>query len=389
MQTGMNEGGEPAASPSGGAAPTGGKGAGREAYIAAMAARKGGDDDAPAEGTPAPAAPVEAAPVEPAQGSDADDAPPAAESKEEVRLDPVAEKRMAAAQKEEQRRKAAIAKERADAQAALAKERAELEAARKEIEAEQKALSEFRSLRERARFEPDAVLQNLGLAPDDLVAAASKLMLHDPKYANDPKAKEAVARMMRDRESRTAVEKTGGKVAELEAKLEATLKKLEERDSQQQGEAIVSAFLDDVEDSLTDEHPVTSRALTAAKAKASDRSVPVVERREAQQTYRAIRDELRAVAADMYRRDGIEPEPHEVAAEVEARRAAEARRWGFDPASLKQPAAAPPKKPSGPPPTVLARGNASPTQPPRKLTPDEQRAEFVRLRAAGKLSAEK
>jgi hypothetical protein len=387
MQTGINEGSPPAAAPSGPAAPAGNKGAGREAYVAAMAARKGGDE-APAEKAAPPPDPVEVAPPDVAADAvepDAGDAPPPAEAKDAVRLDPAAEKRMAVAQKEEQRRKAAIAKERAEAQAAADKRQADLDKREAEIAARAKALEDFDRLRERARYEPDAVLQNLGLAPDDLVAAASKLMLHDPKYANDPKAKEAVARMMRERESRTAVEKTGGKVAELEAKLEATLKKLEERDSHQQGEAVVSAFLDDIEDSLGDDHPITARALTAARAKASDRSIPVAERREAQQSHKAIRDEFRAVATELYRRDNVEPEPHEVAAEVEARRVAELRKWGVDPAALAQQPAAAPKKPAAPPPRVLARGNASPTQPPRKLTPEEQRAEFVRLRAAGKI----
>jgi hypothetical protein len=385
MQTILNAGAD---TPPAGAAPVADRStrqaAGRADFEAFL---KNGRSEEPVAKTaePEPAAAPDADVEADAAETPAAEPEPTAPEPDEVSLDPAAAKRLAAAQKEEQRRKAAIAKERAEAQAALAKERAEIEAARKEIEAEQKSLAEFRALKQRARIAPDAVLQHLGLGAEDMVAAASALMLHDPKYANDPKAKEAVARMMREREARGEIEKTGGEVQALKAQLDEMKKLIEQRDSHQQGEAAVAAYLDDIEDSLNDEHPVTARALTTAKAKATDRAVPVAERREAQQAYRAIRDELRAVAADLYRRDGVEPEPDEVAAEVERRRVAELRRWGVDPAVLKAAPAAPAKKSTTPPPKVLARGGAAPAEARKKLSPEEERADFIRRREIGKL----
>jgi hypothetical protein len=73
-----------------------------------------------------------------------------------------------------------------------------------------------------------------------------------------------------------------------------------------------------------------------------------------------------------------------VIAELERRRRAQLEEDGIDLAVYL----GAPKKPAGPPPPkVLGRGNAAPTTPPRKLTAQERREEFVRLKQSGKFDA--
>lgn len=301
----------------------------------------------------------------------------------EEQVDPAIAKRLAAAQKEEQRRKERLATERAALKAEQEKARAELEAERKALEADRKALEEFRALRERAKYAPAAVLQHLGLAPEDMAIAAREAWLLSPEgraaAEKDPSQREAIARMQRERELAGGVTKQGGEVAELRAKLDELNKKLETRDVEQQQQARVNEYLDSVEDAVGDDHPLIASALTSAKARATDRKLPPDERREAQQTVRHLREQFNRIAVELYERDEELPDPADVAAELERRQRAELKRWGVAPGT---PAA--PKKPAAPPAKTLAPSGGGPTAPKKALTDEEKRARFLRARESGK-----
>jgi len=370
------------------------KSAGRERFASSFRKEPAAESapDAPPPAEQPPAAEVDAAPeVEPdAPEADPADAPPPEPA--EVKLDPATAKRMAASQKEEEKRRAQIAKERTEAAAAIAKERAAVEAERKEIEATRKELEDFKALRARAKYAPGSVLQHLGLSPEDMAAAAYEAWALSPEGAKDPKVKETAARMQREREIAGRAEKADGGVAELRELVAKQNERIEQLTQRTGGQPDVEEYLNEVEDAIGDEHPALSRALTSAKAKAADRTAPVNERREARQAVKALRAEFVAVAHEMWQRDGAEPDPVEVAAEVESRRVTQMKRWGFDP-TAPAPAAAPaaaPKKAGAPPapPKILARGNPAPTPAAPKLTPEQAREKFMRDRAAGKIGAE-
>ena len=346
-------------------------------------------------GTPPPeAAAKDAPPAEVAADAEAD-APPAAEDAAaeeapEAEPDPATARSLALIAKAEQRQKAQAAAERKS----LAEERAAIEAARKEEAArrdsdpDRKAFEEFKALRARAKFAPGAALKALGLTtPEDMELAAREAWYETPagqaELAKTPGGRERLAAMQRERESRGEVERHGGKFAEMEAKLAALTERLEKQTIEQSDQAKMSEYLDSIEEALTNEHVVISKALTAARAKAADRTAPAAERKEAQATVKTIRNEFRDAAIALYQRDGVEPDPVEVAAEVERVRRAELKRWGYDPTAT---AGAPPKKPPATGRTVERVGGA-PTSPKPKLAGKELVDDIKRAVESGVLDA--
>lgn len=374
MQTSQTASDAPAPPPSGAA---GGKST-RDSLVAELDALRR-SDQSPAE--PAPEDKAEA--EEPAEEPPDDESEPAEEAEEEQgkskgkdadkgdeQLDPATAKLMAASQREEKRRREAIASERAALKAAHEKALGELEAQRREIEEHRKSLDEFRGLRERAKYAPDAVLEALGLSAEDFEPAARALYARSPAAANDPKAKATAQAMMRERE-------TAGSISELRKEIEAerkawreetaALKKeISDRERTAEAQKAVDEYLGNVQKSVSpDDAPLVARWAEKSPAK--------------------VRQAFHAVALDLLEaNDGAVPEPAEVVAEVERRRRADLEDSGFDVASILSPTKA--KASSGSPPKTLARAGASPAAPAKRLTAEEQRAEFVRRRDAGTLA---
>lgn len=380
----------PPGAPSGKAARAATRAAGREAFVSARADEPPLSPDLGDEADAAAAAAASAAPVDPvdeeneAEAALAEPAPAA----KEPPIDPAAAKRLEAAQREERRRKEQIAKERAEAKAAHDAREAKLKEREDAIAAQAKRVADYEAAVSRAKVDPIAAFHALGYAPEDLDIVAKAAWYASPAgqaaAAKDPTQRDEVMRTLRERELLGAQSKQGSEVAELRDLIAKQNERIEQMTREQSVQGVANEFLDHVEDSVGDEHPVLSRALTAAKAKAADRTLPVAERREAAQAVKALRAEFLDVARDLYQRDGVEPDPADVAAEVESRRVAQMKRWGLDPSVLAKPVE--PKKPAGtPPPRVLGKGNGAPAQPPRKLTPEEKRAEFIRNKQAGKL----
>lgn len=169
---------------------------------------------APAEqAAPAESAPAEAAEPEPETA--ADEAPVEAAP---VEADPETAKRLATVKAQEKRQREQIAKDRADALA-------QVEVRRKEIEAEWspkiEAAQRFEALAKRAKYDPAAVLEQLGLTSDDFEIAARHLYARSKAGQADPKNRAAAEQATREREQLDRITAHERKLADLEAKLTA------------------------------------------------------------------------------------------------------------------------------------------------------------------------
>ena len=104
----------------------------------------------------------------------------------------------------------------------------------------------------------------------------------------------------------------------------------------------------------------------------------------------AARHQILVVGDDMATKAQREhdpmPTPDEVLVEAEKRERIALRKRGIDPAAITAAAVvAPPKKPGDPVSKTLSRTGAGPAVVKTKLTPEEERADFIRRRDAGKL----
>ena len=355
---------------------------GRDAYVAAMAARTPPPsvaEDLADASTPAPepvadpqADPPEAdaAATETPAADVAGDAPPPEKA---PAVDAVTAARLAAAQKADRARKDARATELVAERAAIKadREKADREIAEQRAEIE-KERGQLAKLRERVKYEPDAVLAELGLDEDGFEHASRAAWARSTPGKADPQQRDAVLRAQREREqasrANAEIEAAKKEAAEARAEAVAVRKLIEERDQTAKREQAANAYLDEAAKVATasTEAPLVARWLGKSPAKA--------------------REAMGMAAMDLLERDGVVPGHAEVVAELEARERARLEDLGYDVAVLLAPAAAP--TPAGaPPPKVLPRTGGGPTQPPRKLTPEEQRAEFIRKRQAGKLDA--
>jgi hypothetical protein len=144
------------------------------------------------------------------------------------------EKRLAKVQDAEKRSREKLAAERKqfdEERAAAAKERAEMAKAREEYDA-------FLKLKEKAKLDPAAALEALGV--EDFDYAARQAYARTKAKAEDPGNREAAARAMREREAADKLTATEKRIIELE-------KRLEERDQraqvQKQAEEYMSGVL--------------------------------------------------------------------------------------------------------------------------------------------------
>lgn len=211
-----------------------------------------------------PEAPVEAAPVEaaPADEVEASEHVEAAEPVAEVAAEPAdadTSKRLATVKAQEKRLREQIAKERADARAALDAERKQFEA---DIAPKLKAAQDFETLAKRAKYDPAAVLEQLGLTDDDFELAARHLYARSKAGAADPKNRAAAEQAAREREAHDRIAAHEKKLADLEAKL--TAKEQAQAFESQRGQYLDGAL----KAVANDNAPLLSKLASKAPAKA-------------------------------------------------------------------------------------------------------------------------
>lgn len=288
-----------------------------------------GDGDSPNDGEPA--AGVDE--VDPAEAG-AEVPPPA------TKIDPDTAKRIAAAQKQEEH-----------ARKQLARDRAELDKQRAEIAEQAAALAKYEAAKRRAKYDPAAVLAELGLTDDDMEPAARALYARTKAAAADPKVRAAADAAAREREYADKLSATERRLAELEASLQDQTK-------QARQEQAVNAWLDSATKTVSDDAPLLKQALAKSPQK--------------------TRQSLFEVADLLAREIGEPPDVADVHAAWEARRRAELEEYGLDVSSILA------KKPAAPiatakPKTLGAVGTS--TTPPAAqpaLSPAEQRAALIR-----------
>jgi ferritin-like protein len=225
----------------------------------------------------------------------------------EAKADPDLQKRLAVVAKHERR-----AKEReAAVKAAIEKERGELRREREAIEREIRdakgEIDRFAQLKDRARFDPAGVLKALGLVDDDFGPAARQLWALTKEQAQDPRNREAAARMMKDRESED-------RITRLERELAEQKKAASEHTERARAAEKAEAYLANVIKAATDEHPLAKRLIEKSPQKSRER-------------FAAIADEL-------FDREGDLPDADDVLAEYEKRRRAELEDDGVDVAAM-------------------------------------------------------
>jgi hypothetical protein len=210
--------------------------------------------------------------------------------------DPEANKRLGKIQAQEKRSRDKIAKEREQ----LAADKAKLEQDRQQVAAERAELEAFKKAKERAKLDPVAYLEAGGVDDFDY---ASRQAFARAKAATNPENREAAARLMRERETETKVER-------IERELAETKQMLAQRDQQQAFEASRGQYLEHTVKAIDDSAPI-AKALAAKN--------PAKLRAALWQTAERLIEE----------NDGDVPEPEEVIAAYEATRKAELDELGI------------------------------------------------------------
>lgn len=223
--------------------------------------------------------------------------------------DPELARRLEKIQRQEKRAKDAVAEARAE----LERERA---AFSKEQEEWRPKVERFQKLVERAKYDPVAVLVELGFEDGDFEPAARQLYAHSVEGRKDPSLREQSARTLRDRETTSRLE-------QIEAENKKLREEMQEREQRATEEQRIAAYMGRVEKAAGDDTPLVSRMLEKAPEK--------------------TRAQLRQVAEHLYEQTGEAADPADVVAKLEEVRRAEFEELGFDiPAAGKR--AAPKKK---------------------------------------------
>lgn len=113
----------------------------------------------------------------------------------------------------------------------------------------------------RAKIDPAAVLEALGLSPDDMEYAGQQCHARSKAAATDPRYRAAAERAIRDREAAETAAANAKRIAELEAKIEG-------KDSQAEADRELDTYFGRVFRKATDATPVTAR-LIARRPKAA------------------------------------------------------------------------------------------------------------------------
>ena len=307
---------------------------------------------APAEqAAPAEAAPAEAAEPEPAADEAANDNAAPVEAAPVETADPETAKRLATVKAQEKRQREQIAKDRADALA-------QVEVRRKEIEAEWspkiEAAQKFEALAKRAKYDPAAVLEQLGLTSDDFELAARHLYARSKAGQADPKNRAAAEQATREREQLDRITAHERKLADLEAKLTA-------KEQAQAFESQRGQYLD-----LTIKAVANDNAPLLAKLASKDPN--------------KARAALWRTAEQLFDQTGEFPDSDDVITAWETQRRAELEDLGIDVTTSTKPAAPAAPRPG----KTLSNGHgAAPANSNAPKTRQEEREEVLREMARG------
>lgn len=261
--------------------------------------------------------------------------------------------RLAAIRKEQQRGLAKLTAERQAFQDELAALRPELE-----------ELRAFRQLKARAKYEPEAVLEHLGLGEDDWEPAAERIFTRSPKGRTDPRYRERVQRDSQVRQDRDQLSAATRRIEELENRIASG-----------ETETMVAEYLSTVVDAADDESPLVGRLITSDK-------------KHAMKLLRAKARELTVAG------DGEVPDAADVIAALEQDRRSELERLGIDvdvalkatPKPKTMPAAK--TKPAKTPSNGQGTAKAAPARPTPRSRDEEREegfADVVRALKSGKL----
>lgn len=324
-------------------------GADRATVLAEMASMT---VDPVVEAAPVESAPAEVLPAEDAPAVDVvEDAPAEAVEAAPADADPETGKRLATIKAQEKRQREQIAKDRTDARAALDAERRQFE---QDIAPRLKAAQDFEALAKRAKYDPTAVLEHLGLTTDDFELAARHLYARSKAGQADPKNRAAAEQAIRERESTDRISAHEQKLAALEAKLTA-------RDQAQQFESQRGQYLDlTIKAVANDNAPLLSKLAAKAPEKA--------------------RAALWQTAERLFVQTGEMPDHEDVITAWESQRRAELADLGIDVATSARPAAAPVVRPG----KSLGNGHgAAPANGNAPRTRQEERDDVLREMARG------
>lgn len=275
-----------------------------------------------------------------------DDEPPLDDGEE----DPVLAKRLAQIKREETRARDALRAQADEAKAEITAKRAELE---REYRPRIEAAEKYEQVAKTAKRDPAAVLMSLGLDNADLAAAAKQIFLMSQGDAADPRLRAQAAEALRAREQESKLDATARELAELKEE-----KKREREQAEHQRNA--ETYMGTVTNAVTDAYPLLTAQLKTAPERAHNA--------------------LAALAVEIHQDSGEVPEPADLIAEYEKRRAADLAELGIDVSALKKKPVAEKKQATT---TLTAKARQTPT-PPRTapLTREELKAQTVKeLRA--------
>lgn len=267
-------------------------------------------------------------------------------------------KRLQVIKQAEERSRKALAQEKADAIAEIQQARQDLE--RMQTEWKPK-LESFERLKARAKYEPAAVLSELGLTDEDFEFASKDAFLRSKAAAADPKSKAELARATKEREH-------GDEIAVLKRELAETRKLITERDQRGQHERAVNEYLDSAVKAASDETPLLRTLVEKNPTRA--------------------RAELEKVAFELAEQHGAPVTAAEVALAFEERRRADLEQYGVDLGAIAKKKPATPAPPAPRPGASLPAAPSGTTQVKTKQTREELIAQTLRDLESGNIPAE-
>ena len=224
---------------------------------------------------------------------------------------------------------------------------AELDARESELKEARAEVAEFKSLISRMKnpYEVGDVLIELGLSEDDAEAASQALYARSKKYANDPKAREAITRAKGERELREEV-----------SNLKKWREERETRDREAQESAAAQErgmkFLGDAAKLATEKTPLAATYLERSPERAYQR--------------------MAEITARLWDQTGEQPAAKKVIVELERDRRRELRDLGIDPKTRTAAAKATTDKPADKTKTA-ANGSKKPEKPSTSAKADDKK----------------
>lgn len=256
------------------------------------------------------------------------------------------EARLAKVQTAERRAREQLARERQEALA-------EVQRARDEVKADVEAAKQWAKLRDSAPYDLAPALALLGIPESEYMHHARALAAMAPENKADPKNRDMVERLARERRMADELATTKRRLDEMEQR---RLTEDQQAESARQTEAYLDA--------------VVAVKADAPLARAALKADPKETRRE-----------LAAVALELLERTGEPPEHAAVLAAYEKRETARLKRLGIDPATIAKKSAAP-AKPDDKAPAATAKKPATGKKPEAKKAAEPPPNETLAQRRA-------